>query len=116
MNWKSQAMLSPGDVVTAWLMGTVQAKRRPAVVVSSDIYHATRPDIIIAMLTTQIAHAVAPTDYILHDWSAAGLRQPSALRVYLYTVLPVKASLIGHLTDRDWQQVQARLRLGLAVT
>jgi mRNA interferase MazF len=109
-------MLNPGDVVTAWLRGAVQAKRRPAVVVSTNVYHATRPDIIVAELTTQIAQAVAPTDNILQDWSAAGLRQPTALRVYLYTVLTIKASLIGHLSHRDWREVQDRLRLGLAVT
>jgi mRNA interferase MazF len=109
-------MLNSGDVVTARLMGAVRAKRRPAVVVSTDTYQATRPDIIVAELTTQIAHAVAPTDYVLRDWSQAGLRQPSALRVYLYTIVATDATLIGHVSDRDWQEVQARLRLGLAVT
>jgi mRNA interferase MazF len=108
-------MLSSGDVVTARLMGAVRSKRRPAVVVSAETYHATRPDIIVAVLTTLLVHAVAPTDYVLQDWSVAGLRQPSALRVYLHTLLATSAVLIGHLFVRDWQEVQARLRLGLAV-
>jgi mRNA interferase MazF len=101
--------------VTARLLGAVKAKRRPAVVISTDIYQANRPDVVVAELTTQLAQAVTPTDYILQEWGTAGLRQPSAFRVYLSTILAIDATWIGHLSDRDWQEVQARLRLGLAV-
>ena len=31
----------PGDVVVAYFPGVVQGKNRPAVVVSTDLYHAT---------------------------------------------------------------------------
>ena len=64
-----------------WLLGTFTAinfvgatssKRRPVVVVSSDLYHANRPDVVLASLTTQIASAKSPTDYVLLDWRAAG--------------------------------------------
>jgi hypothetical protein len=41
-------------------------------VVSTDLYHTHRPDVIICLVTTQVAAATAPTDYVLEDWAAAG--------------------------------------------
>lgn len=56
-----------------------------------------------------------PTDYVLQDWTAAGLRYPSAYRSYLLTLDDGSLPSIGRLSERDWQEVQARLRLALAV-
>src|SRR5438045_2912032 len=108
-------MFTPGDVVKGLLAGVARAKRRPAVVVSSDTYHANRPDVIVAELTTQVARATGPTNYVLQDWAAAVLHYPSACRMFLYTLPASDLDLIGHLTDRDWAEVQARLRVALAV-
>jgi mRNA interferase MazF len=96
--------------VTVPFVGAVETKRRPAIVVSSDVYHANRPDIIVAVLTTNVAAAKGPTDYVLQDWRAPGLRNPSAFRVYLNMVMPFEARLIGHLSDRDWQAVRQCLQ------
>lgn len=109
-------MFSPGSVVNVVFHGAQQSKRRPALVVSTDIYHAARPDVIVAILTTNVASATAATDYVLQDWVAAGLHRPSAFRAYLdcppaHEII----SVIGQLSDRDWQEVQARLRLAIAV-
>jgi hypothetical protein len=109
-------MLKPGDVVIAPFQGADGRKIRPSVVLSTDPYQATRPDVILGQLTTKIPRTLAPTDYVLQDWAAGGLHQPSTFRLYLNTVLQVDTDLIGHLSDRDWLEVQARLRLGLAVT
>ena len=108
--------IKPGDVVILRYPGAQKAKRRPGIAVSTDLYHATRPDVIVALVTTQFRGAVGPTDYILQDWSAAGLRRASAFRAYLHMFVPVALRIIGHLSDRDWLEVQARLRLALAVT
>ena len=72
----------PGDAVTYGLVGANSSKRRPTVVVPSDISHANRPDVILATLTTQLASATTPTEYTLLDWAAAGLKQPTVLRAY----------------------------------
>jgi mRNA interferase MazF len=106
----------PGDVVVADYPGVHKSKRRPAVVVSTDLYQATRPDVVLAVLTKQVASATAPTDYVLQDWQAAGLRYPTAFRAFLNTFVATHPVWIGHLSDRDWAEVQARLRLALAVT
>jgi len=107
--------IKPGDVVLAKYPGAQKTKRRPGIAVSTDLYHATRPDVIVALVTTQLRATFGPTDYILQDWSAAGLRRASAFRAYLHMFVPAAVRIIGHLSDRDWQEVKARLRLALAV-
>jgi mRNA interferase MazF len=108
-------MPQPGDVVVADFAGAMGVKRRPAIVVSTDLYHAYHPDVVLAALTTQIVAATTPTDYVLQDWSAAGLHSPSAFRAYVGTNTASSVKVIGHLSDRDWQEVQSRLKLALAV-
>jgi len=72
--------LQAGDVVTIDFPGVEGVKRRPAIVVSSAIYHQHRPDIIVGVVTSQIHKATA------RDWVAivgslekaiAGLRKAS---------------------------------------
>jgi mRNA-degrading endonuclease toxin of MazEF toxin-antitoxin module len=109
-------MLTPGDVVLAWLPGAQKTKRRTTVVVSTDLYQSQGRDVVLAELTTQLDKATRSTDYLLQDWAAAGLHYPSAFRVYLGTLEIRHTRQIGHLTDRDWREVQARLRFGLAVS
>lgn len=106
-------MLNPGDVVLIEFPGARERKYRPVVVISTDLYHHNRPDIIVSEITSQIRKATAPTDYVLKDWQAAGLDIPSAFRVYIYTTLPGMVKRIGKLTPTDWQAVQERLCLVL---
>jgi mRNA interferase MazF len=107
--------IKPGDVVVALFPGAQQTKPRPAIVISTDQYNLARPDVVLALLTTQTPKTFTAFDYWLQDWTAAGLRQPSLFRVYIGMVVGAGAICIGHLSDRDWQEVQTRLRLGLAV-
>ena len=114
--WRSP-VIEPGTVVIVDFPGAVQTKRRPAIVISTTAYHTATPDVIVALVTTQIADATGPTDYVLVDWAAAGLTKPSAFRAFLYT--PTRTMIhqvLGKLSDADWQEVQARLRIALAVT
>jgi len=104
-----------GDVVTVSFVGATGVKRRPAVVVSSDVYHAHRPDLILASLTSQVGAAISPTDYVLQDWAAAGLHRPTAFRAYFGMALPSAVQVIGHLSDRDWQQIMGCVTRALAI-
>jgi mRNA interferase MazF len=109
-------MANPRDVVLVDFPGAVQTKPRPLVVVSTDIYHRTRPDVILALLTTDVRRATTQTDYVLQDWAAAGLHYPTAFRAYLGTSDARDIiTTFGRLSDRDWAEIQARLRLALAV-
>ena len=94
-------MIQPGDVVTADFPGVVGTKRRPAIVVSTDDYHQRRPDAILGLVTSQIASASLPTDFVLQDWSSAGLHKPSAFRCFLFTLPRTNLTVIGHLSDQD---------------
>ncbi len=99
-------MAESGDVVIVTFPGAQRTKRRPAVVVSSTSYHRTRPDVILGLVTSQIAGAGHPSDHILADWRQANLRKPSAFRAYLMTMPEASVSVVGHLSVRDWQAVQ----------
>jgi mRNA interferase MazF len=56
-----------GDVVTVDFPGVKGIKRRPAVIVSSEVYNNSRPDVILGLITTKTSKAGA-TDYLLKDW------------------------------------------------
>ena len=92
-----------------------QGKSRPAVIISSELYHSNRPDVVICFLTTQIAGTNSPTDYVLFDWREAGLAQPSAFRSFFVTVRKTDVNKVGRLSDTDWNEVQARLKLALEI-
>lgn len=109
-------MLNAGDVVTMNFIGAEGVKRRPGIIVSSRLYHQHRPDVIVAALTTNLASAVTPLDYVLQNWAAAGLRKPSAFRSYFNMELPTGLQVIGRLSEIDWQGVQACLQRTLAVS
>src|SRR5216684_1503903 len=103
---KGAKMAVTGDVVLIPFPGAVQTKPRPAVVVSTDLYHSTRPDVIVGLLTGNVAASTGPTDYVLLDWVAAGLHRPSAFRAFFATQPATEIiSLLGHLSDRDWAEV-----------
>jgi hypothetical protein len=66
-------------------------------------------------LTTQIDSATSPLDYLLQDWAASGLRQPSAFRAYFSMAEPVDVKVVGHLSDRDWAAILERLKLAFTI-
>ena len=81
-------------------------KVRPAVIVSSALYHSTEPDLLLAALTSKIAAATGPFDYVLNDWQTAGLRYPSAFKPVIFTLDPARIlHRIGTLTPVDVAQV-----------
>ena len=63
-------MFNPGDVVAIDFPGVTGVKRRPVVVVSSSVYHASRPDVVVCLITSQTS-SIGPTDCV----SQIGLRQ-----------------------------------------
>lgn len=104
----------PGDVVTVDFPGVTGVKRRPAVVLSSTVYHANRPDVIIGLITSQ-TKGLGVTDHVLQDWQTAGLRTASVFRSFIVT-LPRSANLvaIGQLSEQDWRSVRDCVRIALA--
>jgi mRNA-degrading endonuclease toxin of MazEF toxin-antitoxin module len=106
--------LSPGDVIVATLAGAAETKVRPAVVISSAKYMTEHPDIIVGILTTKIPMPLTQTDYVLRDWTEAGLRAPSCFRVFVLTLPRSNATIIGRLTSHDAAEVQKRIHAAFA--
>lgn len=77
-----------GDTVLVPFPFTDQrtTKRRPAVVVSSDRYHAERRDLIILAVTSQSRAVPGFGEAAVEEWQAAGLLKPSVLKPLLATV------------------------------
>ena len=87
------------------LAGALETKVRPAVVISSSTYLVERPDVLVGILTTKAPKTTTSTDCVLMDWQLAGLRAESYFRAYVLTAHRSELTVIGHLSDRDWNQV-----------
>ena len=85
---RTRNLFNPGDVVVLDFPGVTGVKRRPTVVISSAVYHASRPDVVVGLITSQTI-ALGPTDYLLQDWAQAGLRVPSVFRSFSRRCLPL---------------------------
>jgi mRNA interferase MazF len=86
------------------LQGAVAVKARPVVVVSSDLFHQTRSDCIVALLASTFRAATSQTDYALQEWAAAGLHQPSTVRSFFNMVQSAQLLVVGRVSDRDGQR------------
>jgi hypothetical protein len=97
------------------LPGALQTKVRPAVVIASSTYLVERPDVLLGILTTKLPGKVISTDYLLVDWQSAGLRSPSCFRAYVLTIHRSELTVIGHLSDSDWNRVQVCVRAAFSI-
>lgn len=88
-----------GDVVFVPFMFTDKpvAKNRPALIISSSDYHASRREIVIAAVTSHVRHPLFVGDHAIEDWQACGLVRPSVVTCILWTV---KAGMIGRKLGR----------------
>ena len=87
-------------------------KVRPAVVVHAP--HVSQDNLIVP-LTSQTA-ALLAGEFILNDWTSAGLHVPTAVKRGIYTIHPrLVLKRLGQLSPLDAQQIEDSLRgwLGL---
>jgi mRNA interferase MazF len=91
-----------GDVVLVPFPFTDQSgtKKRPAVVVSSTGYNASRRDIVIMAITSQVRTPLGYGEAMVAGWQAAGLIKPSALK-------PVFTTIEQHLVIRTMGRLNA---------
>lgn len=85
------------------------SKKRPALVISSDAYHQSRREVIVAAITSNITRVLF-ADTKVEQWKEAGLLYPSLVTGIIRTV---KDGLIirrlGVLSLQDLQRVQRNL-------
>jgi mRNA interferase MazF len=108
-------VFEPGDVVLVPFpfRDAATTKARPAVVVSSREFHATG-DLLVAAITSHASRG--RWDFTLADWSVAGLKLPSTVRVQLATIMSTRVlHHVGKFSDRDFVATQQLVMNSLAV-
>jgi mRNA interferase MazF len=93
-----------GDIVLVPFPFTSQAasKKRPAVVVSNPAYNASKPDIVVMAVTSQLRASALLGEVWLQDWQAARLLKPSAIKPVFATLEQVMViRQLGHPSVRD---------------
>lgn len=90
-------------------------KKRPALVLSSNEYHRSRQEVIIAAITSN-TERLLPGDTMLKDWEKANLLFPSVAAGILQTI---KGDLIerrlGSLSPDDFEGVRKSLKICLGL-
>ncbi len=96
-----------GDVLLVPFPFTDQTttKKRPTIVISSDIYNQEKPDIILIAVTSQISTPLQFGDMLITDWSKSGLIKPSAIKPIVTTL--EKALVIKKLGKLEALDIQA---------
>lgn len=100
-----------GDVVLVPFPFTDQTgvKKRPALVVSSQGYHAQRRDLVIVAVTSQLRPTLGFGEFLVADWKGAGLIKPSVVK-------PVFATIEKQLVIRTLGRIAAPDQQALATT
>jgi mRNA interferase MazF len=93
----------------------IGSKKRPALVLSTDEYHQSRQEVIVAAITSNVSRVLAG-DTLIKRWREASLLFPSMTTGILRTI---KASLIvrtlGTLPQQDLRRVESNLRHALGL-
>jgi len=101
-----------GDVVLVPFPFTDQtaAKKRPAIIVSSEAYHRDRRDVILVAVTSQARPGSGFGESPVEGWKDAGLLKPSVVKPILATVdRDLIVRKLGTLRDDDRRAVQRTL-------
>jgi len=115
MTTKRLPACSPGDVVIVPFPFTDRdaAKRRPALVCSSEHFNLEARHLVLAMITTS-THTPWPGDVPITDIKSAGLPEASVVRWKLFTL---DASFVlrraGKLSGRDRSACRSRQPVAL---
>jgi mRNA interferase MazF len=91
-------------------------KDRPAIVMSTDIYHDRWDELLVVAITSKSPRTLRPSDCELQHWQSAGLQQPSWMRSHLATIhRQLVICKLGSLASSDLQAVESCLRASLGI-
>jgi mRNA interferase MazF len=108
---------SRGDVVLVKFVFADEkgVKQRPGLIVSSDRYHQSRRETILAAITSNVGRLLVG-DYKIKAWRESGLLYPSIVTGILRTIKhDMIASKMGELPALELQSVEDKLREILAL-
>lgn len=100
-----------GDVVLVPFPLTDKSatKQRPAVVVSSEVYHREHADVILMAVTSQL-RPTSTTEVTITHWQKAGLLKPSVIKAAVTTLerrLVIRT--LGRLDEEDRSALRSLL-------
>jgi len=106
-----------GDIVLVRFIFSDETgeRQRPAVVVSSDAYHQSREEAIIAAITSRTDRILAG-DHLISDWQGAGLLFPSVSTGIIRTIKKgMIAKKLGIMPPPDMKSIEDNLRDALGL-
>ena len=86
-------------------------KKRPAVIISSDVYNNTSSDIVIMAITGKTDKTLNVGERLIEDWRGAGLLKPSSIKPAISTIeknLVLKK--LGKLSTKDLISMEEALK------
>ncbi len=87
-----------------------QTKKRPAIVLTGDPYHASRADAVVVPLTTKRYNSYYG-DYDLAEWRGTGLPMPTKAKGTLETIeRSTIISRLGTVSALDFEQIKQNVR------
>ena len=107
-----------GDVVLVGFIFTDESgvKQRPAIVISSDIYHQRRHEVIISAVTSQTERILAG-DHLIGYWRESGLLFPSVATGIIRTI---KQNMIirklGTMAETDMGKIDEQFLIALSLS
>jgi len=106
-----------GDVVLISFIFSDETgvKRRPAMIISSNVFHSGRDEAIIAAITSRTDRALVG-DHRINDWRGAGLLFPSVATSVIRTVKQsMIARRLGSMPSPDMEIINNKMRLVLGL-
>ena len=106
-----------GDIVLVSFVFSDETgeRRRPAVIVSSQAYHESRQEAIIAAVTSRTGRILAG-DHLISDWQGAGLLFPSVVTGIIRTVKQgMIVKKLGTMPDSDMRAIDGKLKFVLGL-
>ena len=106
-----------GDIVLVSFVFSDETgeRRRPAVIVSSEAYHRSRQEAIIAAITSR-TDRILVGDHLISDWQGAGLLFPSVATGIIRTIKQgMIAKKLGTMSQPDMQAIEDNLRNALGL-
>ena len=107
-----------GDVVLVPFPFSNQtdAKKRPAVIISSDAYNNISSDIVIMAITSQPEKTIGIGECLIQDWRDAGLLKPSAVKPAIATIeQTLVLKKLGKISLQDLTSMDTALKEFLAI-
>jgi len=90
-------------------------KKRPALVLSSQEYHRSRQEVVIAAITSNV-NRILTGDTRIREWKKANLLYPSMVTAILQTIRgEMIERTLGAISAEDFEEVQKNLKIALGL-